>query len=63
MAGYRRRIVTYITEERHKQFDLQLIRDESKHSAFVRKLLRLGIEKYNADRKAVIGAVRGHMEF
>lgn len=63
MSGNRRKIVTYITDERHKQFDLQLIRDESKHSAFVRKLLKLGIEKYNADRRAVIGKVRGHMEF
>lgn len=64
MKGNRRRIVTVITGDKHKMFDLLLIRDETtKKARFARKLLRIGIDKYNADRRQVMKNVKGHMDF
>jgi len=61
MADYKKTIVTYITKERNSQFQSQVIREGTKPAVFARKLLKLGIDKYNEDRGLI--KITGHMNF
>lgn len=66
---YKRSIVTFISLERRKQFHMQVTHAGVAHKGgvmnfeFARKLLKMGIEKYNKDKEEAVKSVRGHMDF
>jgi hypothetical protein len=50
VSKFTKKVVTYLSGETHKNFELERLRSEEKPAPFARKLIKLGLEKLEEDR-------------